>query len=209
MKVYKRPDMVGDKNPAKRPEVRKKIGAKLQGVKHSKQHKINIGKAGKGKKVWNKGLTEETDERVRKYAKVHKLPEMREKARERMKKIRAKIIFPLKDTTIEVKIQNFLSKLHIEFFTHKYMSEITHSYQCDILIPVQNGITQKTIIECDGCYWHGCPICKNKIHKNIEEIRKLDKLRTKELIEKEFRVIRLWEHEIKKLDLNKLKQKIK
>ena len=72
------------------------------------------------------------------------------------------IIIPFKDTSIEVKIQNFLSLLHLEFMTHKYISEITHKYRCDIFIPEQEGISQKIIIECDGCYWHGCEFCNKK-----------------------------------------------
>ncbi len=120
---------------------------------------------------------------------------------------------PFKDSTIEIKIQNFLSKLHIEYFIHKYISEITHSYQCDIFIPKQNRINQKIIIECDGCYWHSCPICdKNKGKKlkkfQVEHIIR-DKLRTKELQEKGFRVIRIWEHEIKVMELNGFENKIK
>ncbi len=192
MKIYKRLDMVGDKNPAKRPEVRKKISKKLLGVKHSKQHKINIGKAGKGKKVWNTGLTKQIDERVRKQAESQKLtwnqPEMILNARKR----RAKRIFPTKDTKIEVKIQNFLKQLGIEYFTHQYM-KIEHGYQCDILIPSMN-----LVIECDGDYWHKYPTGND-----------IDHIRTSELLSKGFKVLRLWEHEIKKLDLNKFKQKIK
>ena len=129
-----------------------------------------------------------------------KNPEMIELARQR----RIKQILPVKDTKIEQKIQNFLSLLHIEFYTHKYISEINHGYQCDILIPEQKGIKQKIIIEADGCYWHNCPICNLKNAK----INKNDKIRTKELIEKGFRVIRLWEHEIKVMEVNDLRSKI-
>jgi very-short-patch-repair endonuclease/transposase len=116
-----------------------------------------------------------------------------EVARRKMKLARAKYVFPIKDTKIEVKIQNFLKNLGIEFYTHQYIKEIEHSYQCDIMIPVQKGINQKTIIECDGDYWHDYPNGKEKDH-----------LRTKELQEKGWRVIRLWEREIKRLKLNEL-----
>ena len=124
---------------------------------------------------------------------------------------RKKQIFPKIDTKIEVKIQNFLSLLHIEFFTHKYMN-IEHGYQCDIFIPKQETegviIPQKTIIEADGCYWHGCPICKLNSYKKLGERKQLDSNRTKELQEKGFRVIRLWEHEIKQMEVNDLRDKI-
>ena len=101
------------------------------------------------------------------------------------KERRAKQILPIKDTSIEIKIQNFLKELGIEFFTHQYM-HIEHGYQCDILIPSMN-----LVIECDGIYWHKYPVGND-----------IDHIRTKELIEKGFKVLRLWEFEIKKMDLN-------
>jgi DNA mismatch endonuclease (patch repair protein) len=56
----------------------------------------------------------------------------------------------------------------------------------------------------DGCFWHGCPVCKNKIpvsnkeywtpklQRNIER----DKLATTELSKQGWIVLRFWEHEI-------------
>lgn len=131
----------------------------------------------------------------------------------KIKKARAKQKFPLKDSSIEIKIQEFLSRLHIEYFTHKYISEITHSYQCDIFIPKQKGINQKTInqktiIECDGCYWHGCLICNSNHHTLSLEKKEIDKIRTKELIEKGFRVIRLWEHEIRPMTIKQFEGRL-
>ena len=113
------------------------------------------------------------------------------------------MIFPFKDTKIELKIQNILKLLHIEFLTHYYISDITHSYRCDILIP-----STKTIIETDGCYWHGCPICKIKTNNKVEEQIKEDKIRTKELQEKGYKVIRIWEHDIKKMEVNSFREKL-
>lgn len=75
---------------------------------------------------------------------------------ERMKKVRKKQKFPFKDSKPEVIIQNFLKELKVEFIKHVNMT-IPHAYECDILIPTQEGIKQKTIIECDGEYWHMNP----------------------------------------------------
>jgi DNA mismatch endonuclease (patch repair protein) len=58
----------------------------------------------------------------------------------------------------------------------------------------------------DGCFWHGCSkhfiqprtntaFWKSKINHNIER----DKDVTKKLISDDWRVIRIWEHNIKKL----------
>ena len=105
---------------------------------------------------------------------------------------RAKQITPKFDTKIEVKIQNFLKQLGIDFFTHQYM-KIEHGYQCDVLIPSMN-----LVIECDGDYWHKYPIGNE-----------LDHIRTKELLEKGFKVLRLWEFEIKKISIKEFENKIR
>lgn len=144
--------------------------------------------------VWNKGLTIK-DERVKRNI-------------QGLLKNRKTQVFPKKDTSIELKIQKFLSLLHIEFLTHYYISNIRHSYQCDILIPIQNGITQKIIIECDGCYWHGCPICNNQSSKQQRKQIAKDNRRKKELIGRGFKVIRLWEHDINKMDIKKFESKL-
>ena len=95
-------------------------------------------------------------------------------------------------SSIEIKIQNYLKQLGIEFFTHQYIKEIKHGYQCDILIP-----SMKLIIECDGNYWHKYPIGNT-----------LDHIRNKELCEAGFRILRLWESEIKNLSLSELNNKL-
>ena len=101
-------------------------------------------------------------------------------------------ITPKKDTSIEIKIQNFLKQLGIEYFTHQYM-KIEHGYQCDVLIPSMN-----LVIECDGDYWHKYPIGKD-----------IDHIRTSELLSKGFNVLRLWEFEIKKMNINEFERRVK
>ena len=54
------------------------------------------------------------------------------------------------------------------------------------------------VIECDGNYWHKYP-------SGVEK----DNIRTKELIEKGFKVLRLWESEIKIMNLREFKNKIR
>jgi len=144
----------------------------MLGKHHSEEVKIRIGDAGKGRII----------------SKEHKL--ILSKLRKNDFK-NGKFIFPLKDTSIEVKIQNFLKQLGIDFFTHQYM-HIEHGYQCDILIPSMN-----LVIECDGNYWHKYPIGND-----------IDHIRTKELLEKGFKVLRLWEFEIKKMELEDFQNRI-
>lgn len=117
-----------------------------------------------------------------------------------MKIKRKKQIMPIEDTRIEKKIHEFLEEMEIEFFTHQYM-HIEHGYQCDIYVP-----SIKTIIECDGDYWHGNPLRNKELNERQKSQRLKDNLRTKELEEKGFRVIRLWENEIEQLDFEEFKK---
>ncbi len=57
----------------------------------------------------------------------------------------------------------------------------------------------------DGCFWHGCPKCfmppqSNEDYwmKKIAGNRARDKHVTKELMDKGWKVIRLWEHSLKR-----------
>lgn len=103
------------------------------------------------------------------------------------KEYRKTQVIPVKDTSIEVKMQNFLKQLKIEFFTHQYMN-IEHGYQCDILIP-----SKKMVIECFGNYWHKYPYGKE-----------VDALRCQELREAGYRVLVFWENEIKAMTIEDL-----
>ena len=115
-----------------------------------------------------------------------------EETKVKIRRARAKQILPLKDTKIEVKIQMFLKELGYEFFTHQYMKKIEHGYQCDILIPALN-----VVIECDGDYWHKYPIGND-----------IDHIRTKELLEQGFKVLRLWENEINEMQVEDFKERL-
>jgi len=133
----------------------------------------------KGQSAWNKGISP-SEETLKKLIEIRKTR-----------------IFPIKDTRIEVKIQNFLKQLGITFLTHQYIREIEHGYQCDIMIPVQKGIAKKTIIECFGDYWHNYPYA-----------RELDIQRCNELRTAGWKVLVFWECEIKPMELNVLQEKL-
>ena len=160
-------------------KTKKKISNSLKGRPILEETKTKISNALKGRKL--------SKQRIKQMKEYAKSPKIVKQFKERMKYI----IRPTKDTSIEVKIQNFLKKLGIEFFTHQYI-KIEHGYQCDILIPSMN-----MVIETDGDYWHKYPIGND-----------LDHIRTKELLEKGFKVLRLWECEIIPMDLNKFKLRL-
>ncbi len=152
-----------------------------------------------GQKAWNKNKTMEesfgeqkAEELKEKISKQTKIAMQDPIIRKQIREARAKQIFPLNDTSIEIKVQDFLKQLGIEFYTHQHLSEIEHAYQCDILIPAM-----KLVIECDGDYWHNYP-----------EGKEIDHLRTYELQKAGFRVIRLWEREIKQMEVQDLKMRL-
>lgn len=155
----------------------------MYGKTFSEEHKKKISESLKGRSVWNKGVVG--------YNTKRKGYKHSEETKRLIKEKRKNQITPRIDTSIELKIQNFLKQLDIEFFTHQYM-HIEHGYQCDILIPSKN-----MVIECDGTYWHKYPIGKE-----------IDHIRTSELIQKGFKVLRLWEFEINEMTLNKFKERI-
>ena len=142
----------------------------------------------KGKKTglipWNKGLR----------GKLHHTEKAKSKIRER----RAKQVFPIKDSLPELKIKEFLMQLNIAFIPHKFIRDIKHAYQCDILIPSMN-----LIIEVDGDYWHGNINNPrfNVLNASQIKTKEIDNLRAKELMEKGFKILRLWESDIEKKNI--------
>ena len=200
-------------------EHKNNIRLSRMGKHFSEETKKKFSEIHKGQIAWNKGLPKEmqpnfgrvfSEEHNRKISEsVMNDKKERERRSNNLKIIRKSIKIPIKDTSIEVKIQSFLTQLHIEYYLHKYMN-ILHGYQADIFIPFQEGINQKTIIECDGDYWHCNPIkYKSPINKMQVEHIEMDKIRTRELQEKRYRVIRLWETDINSMNLNKFQEIIR
>lgn len=110
---------------------------------------------------------------------------------DKLKQIRLKQVFPLRDTSIEVALQNKLRELNISFLTHKLILDFTKP---DIFIE------PNICIFADGCYWHACEQCydKNKMSNWIRARQVADILITQKLINAGYKVFRFWEHDIKK-----------
>lgn len=143
-----------------------------------------------GKIPWNKGIPRTIEEK-RKISETKAKKYSKEYLKEIAHNARKFQVFPKKDSSIEIKIQEFLKQLNIQFFTHQYM-DIEHGYQCDILIP-----SMRIVIECYGDYWHKIPYGKE-----------IDSLRCQELRKQGFRVLIFWEREIKVMEINDLKEKL-
>ena len=180
------------------------------------------GRKGKKHPMWRKHHTKEAKEKQRlarlgkkrlditgekhpMWGKTHA-----KKTIEKIRLFRSKQIFPFRDSKPELKIQGFLKELNIEFIKHSIIS-IKHYYQCDIFIPALN-----LIIECDGDFFHCNPEkysadfirFPKKETKTAKDIWERDKIRTEELKERGYKVLRIWGSEIKKMDVNEFKRVI-
>lgn len=101
-------------------------------------------------------------------------------------------------TKQEKKVHNYLKGRKIKHKMHPKLSG-----NPDIIIP--DG---KVAVFLDGCFWHGCKVCKqggpqtrkgfwkDKIYKNI----KRDSEASKALKKSGWHVVRIWEHEISNID---------
>ena len=161
-------------------ETIKKISLFRKGYKHTEETKRKIRESSKGKHAYLKNITREQrshfGEKNGMYGKTHN-----KEAIKKIKEKRLQQIIPKYDTKIEKLIQQKLKNRKINFQTHKIIDNIYHKYRCDVFIH------SNIVIECDGDYWHNYPIGN-----------KLDHIRTREMIDKGYTVIRFWEHEINK-----------
>jgi very-short-patch-repair endonuclease len=99
------------------------------------------------------------------------------------------------DTQPELFMKEILASLNIKYEHNKRMN-IPHSYLCDFYLPEYNFI-----IECDGILFHAhpsrfkaediVPLIKMTAKEKWEE----DAIRTKELQEAGYKVLRFWENE--------------
>lgn len=170
----------------------------------------------KGHTPWNKGLTKETDNRVKQYgiscSKTKKgcIPGnkgKRYKIKDTSKMKKTKNFLghthtdetkqknrewhinnptrKFRDTSIELKIENELKKLQINYQKQVALCNIAN---VDFYLPDHN-----IIIQCDGCYWHNCPIHFPK--SNPKRIN-IDKKQNIDLCKAGFILYRFWEHDI-------------
>jgi len=168
-------------------------GGRKRGYIHSKKSKLQMSETKKKLIISGKFIPKSLFKKGNKFGTGQRIGfKHTEKALYKIKKARAKQIFPIKDTSIEVKIQEYLKLLGINFISHQFIKEIKHGYPCDIFVPSLN-----LIIECDGNYWHNYP-----------SRTKIDNMRTKELLNSGFKILRIWESEIKVMDINQFKEKL-
>jgi|SRR6185312_15289328 len=120
---------------------------------------------------------------------------------EAQKKLRSTQIFPYRDTIIEKVIQNELSIRNIKFEKHKSLKD-GHGFYHQVDIFIEPNIC----VEIDGDYWHANPLKYNpyfKIFKNPKiiyaiDIWEKDRKTNQKLTTLGYKIIRLWESDIKK-----------
>lgn len=96
-----------------------------------------------------------------------------------------------KDTSIELKTESLLRGLGIEYKKQVLLFNIA---VVDFYLPRRN-----LVIQCDGCFWHGCPIHNQSWSKRRERDASQDTI----LQQNGLIVLRFWEHEIKSEDFPK------
>lgn len=189
------------------PEHIAKRVLKLRGKRVSEETKRKISESEKGKKLseetklkiklnnasWNRGLKgyskgrKVSMETRKKISESQKGKIISEETKQKQREARARQVFPLKDTSIEVKLQQALKQENIIFETHKPILG-----QPDIFI------APNICIFADGCYWHGCEQCldKNKSNQYQQKKQISDLYITLKLKSYGYVVLRFWEHTI-------------
>lgn len=169
----------------------------MKGVPKSEYHKNKLSDARKGR-TWENVFGVEKACEMKKRVKDKTFEEIygEEKAKEikqKLKVARLKHILPLKDTKIEIILQEILVKEGIIFEKHKSLLG-----QPDIFIE------PNICIFADGDYWHANP---NKYKaedigfvggKIAQQLWDKDKKVTDALTHKGYKVLRFWEHDIHK-----------
>jgi len=180
----------------KRSEESIKKGAdKVKGheVSSDTRKKISDANGGQNNGMFGKRHTEEAKTKIAEAAAaMWENPEIRAQLLEAfnapehiemLRQRRANMVLPVKDTTIEVIVRGFLDALGVLYQQHKMIKDIEHRYQCDFYVEA-HGL----VIECDGDYWHQYP-----------HGRDIDRARTFEMEQQGYKVLRLWEHSIRKM----------
>lgn len=168
-------------------EHKKKLSIAFKGKKKSQEHRRKLSISMMGRESPRKGKTH-TQDAIKKI-KAARARQVIVHSPETCRKIReANINNPnrkFKDTGIELKIEAELQRRNIV-----YQKQVP---LCGVAIVDFYLPEGKIVIQCDGCYWHGCII-----HRPVDGIKrdKKDKENNEVLESNGFKVHRFWEHEI-------------
>tara|TARA_Y100001960_G_C14667117_1_gene823906 strand:+ start:201 stop:1274 length:1074 start_codon:yes stop_codon:yes gene_type:complete len=188
---------------------RDKISKSNKGKKLSKEQKKKISLAGKrtfskGRKQWNTGK-KLSEDHIAKLIAFNNTPERKLL----QSQIRSKQKFPNKDSKPEIIVQSILKKNNIKFKKHVNFKLSNSNHQADLLIESDK------IIEVFGDYWHFNPklydaeSIQKMRHKTIKvkDVWKYDEYVINELKKQDYKVLVIWEFELRK-ELEKTTKKI-
>ena len=175
------------------PETKEKIRIKHLGSTASSLARANLSKALKGRTLSEVDKHNKSIARLKLFNDPIAGPIAREQLRTSAINRANKGIGKFTDTKPELKVKAHLDSLGIVYEHPKRVSR----FSVDFYIPSTN-----IIIEVDGCWWHCCPIHCPYPEKG-EMVRFKDRVRTTNLIESGFLVIRIWEHDIMRSEVYK------
>ena len=176
-------------------ETRQKIRMAIRGTKLSSEHKEKIGKTVSQNYKDNPQIIEKislsrlghdvSDDTRNKIRNAISGIKRSEETKKKIGKAQIHRKPTHTNTSIEIKLQNFLKEQNIEFET-----------QYPILGTPDIFIKPNIAIFADGCYWHKCSECG--FEESIRKEREKDQRITRELQSQGYTVIRIWEHDINK-----------
>jgi len=160
----------------KSAEHRRKIGDALRGKPKSEAHRKATGLASRLSNCGSYTRTPET--RARLSASI-------------IKYLQKSSVERRKGTSIEIAVQQGLERVGIDFVSNVPVAGVL----VDIYLPFE-----KLVIECDGCYWHCCPVCKIHTYHpdHLRKVHLRDSLRCLRLEAAGYSVLRFWQHDIRK-----------
>ena len=165
-------------------ETRKKLSIAGTNRKHTEEEKRKIGIGNRGKIMSEEARKKISIARKGKTGRIHS-KETKEKQRKWHVEHPNK---KFKNTKIELKVEAELKKRGINYQKQEPL--------CKVAIVDFYLSDYKTVIQCDGCYWHGCPI--HYPDKKIRQVNKRNRDINQDsiLTQNGLKVYRFWEHEI-------------
>lgn len=125
-----------------------------------------------------------------KISEAHKGMKHTAAAKAKMRESRSRQVLPFKDTKPELKVQDWLDSKGVFYIPHVVCKWMQTRHQWDLYLP-----EDKLLIEINGCYWHGCPVCFpdkkiGKFDSALSQYRMIAKRNG-------WDILVLWEHDIK------------
>jgi len=199
----------GDWHGPMSDEAKKKIGDANRGRVKSPEARKRMSEAHIGQTAWNKGIprSERTKAKIRETLAgryKNSFPDFAKRIIRTKAERYGNDLMPFKDTVPEQLVEAYLKKIGVKYIPQKYIEGCL----VDFYLP-----DLKTIVEVDGCYWHACEKCHPKLdswkYKKYDDVINChwkDALKDNKWLDRGYKVIRIWEHEINRNDFSKIEK---